>query len=613
MSTRIRFALTPLALAAAFASMDVGAATKVYTLNADFDLGVLTGVNHNTPAANQLQLNVTGSSFPVLWIANGGEDTLSKVDSNQVNSTVPGKEVARYRTWFDGTAVHIGDAWGGAAPSRTAVDKDGNAYVANRGFQNYGYPGWAYVFKVLNSGFIDRNGNGTADTSTDTSGNGRIEPSEMKPLTDTNTNGVIEASELKDERVAWAVRVPDGVYKDANGAVIPPRQNSLARALCIGTDGNLWVGMYNGYEYWKISAVDGHTMAGPVRTNYPNYGCLIDQNGNLWGASWQYGVLLRIENTGSNTGPYPYSQIGIPSAAYGLALRRDQATNAVHVIMGGSCNSYVDYNVATNSWSQPAAVNYCSYAVGTDNDGNILVSKTGGGVVKFNPSGGVIWDKGSQVGSADSRGVIADANNNIWQVHNGANAMSKFDGATGASMGVLPVGAQPYTYSDASGTAALSVTTKTGSWAVVQDGGANGTPWTKVAWNGTVPTGAGLTTEVRTSDSSTGLLLQPFVPVANGAALSGLAGRYMQVRVTFNANTANQSPVLYDLSVTSGPTTCDVNNDGKVDKTDVNLIAAAIGQTPAANDPRDATGDGKITINDVRACTLKCTNANCAP
>ena len=113
--------------------------------------------------------------------------------------------------WFDGTAVHIGDAWGGAAPSRTAVDKDGNAYVANRGFQNYGYPGWAYVFKVLNSGFIDRNGNGTADTSTDTSGNGRIEPSEMKPLTDTNTNGVIEASELKDERVAWAVRVPDGV------------------------------------------------------------------------------------------------------------------------------------------------------------------------------------------------------------------------------------------------------------------------------------------------------------------------------------------------------------------------------------------------------------------
>ena len=45
---------------------------------------------------------------------------------------------------------------------------------------------------------------------------------------------------------------------------------------------------------------------------------------------------------------------------------------------------------------------------------------------------------------------------------------------------------------------------------------------------------------------------------------------------------------------------------------DTNLIRAAIGQTVAAGDPRDANADGKITINDVRACVLQCTRPNCA-
>lgn len=57
---------------------------------------------------------------------------------------------------------------------------------------------------------------------------------------------------------------------------------------------------------------------------------------------------------------------------------------------------------------------------------------------------------------------------------------------------------------------------------------------------------------------------------------------------------------------------CDVNRDGQIDRNDLTLIQAAIGQTPTANDPRDANGDGKITVNDVRTCTLRCTRASCA-
>lgn len=57
---------------------------------------------------------------------------------------------------------------------------------------------------------------------------------------------------------------------------------------------------------------------------------------------------------------------------------------------------------------------------------------------------------------------------------------------------------------------------------------------------------------------------------------------------------------------------CDVDFDGDVDRADVVLVRAGIGWPAAAGDPRDANLDGRITINDVRICTLSCTRAGCA-
>jgi hypothetical protein len=602
------FKLAPLAAALALTSTGALAVSQTYTLDGDFDLGTMSGVNH-TIVSNQLQLNVGGSSFPVLWIANAGEDTLSKVDTSQQGGSA-GREIARYRTWFN-SGAYAHDAWNGAAPSRTAVDVQGNAYVADRGFQSAGYPGWAYIFKILN------NTSGMANTSFDGRNgqpvDGTINVNEMMPLVDSNANGIIEPGEIQDQAIAWAVRVPDGVYTGGGASPIPPRQNALARALCIGTDGNLWVGMYNGYEYWKISATDGHTIAGPVTTSYPNYGCLIDGDGNLWGANWSYGVLTKISGTASNTGPYPVNYISNLPAVYGLALRRD-ASNHIHVIMGGSCNSYVDYDAVTGTISYPAAVNYCSYAVGTDNNGNILVSKRDGGVVKFAPDGSVLWDKGSQVGTSDSRGVIADANNDIWQVHRATHNIAKYKGSDGSFLGVLPVGYEPYTYSDASGTAALSVTTHTGTWNVVKDGGAAGTPWGKVSFptTPTIPAGASVAIEVRTAETQAGLASQTFQAVTAGTSFSK-TGRFIEVKVTLTANTQNQSPIVYDVTVASTPVAvCDVDGDGDIDTIDLGLISRARGQTPTANDPRDANRDGRIDPADVKVCTQRCTRTNCA-
>src|SRR4029450_10624276 len=93
-----QFALRPLAIAiiaaSALAATGAQGVSKTYTLDADFDLGVLSGVNHDAPNNNQLQLSTVGTTFPVMWIANAGEDTVSKFD------TINNVELARYRTWF---------------------------------------------------------------------------------------------------------------------------------------------------------------------------------------------------------------------------------------------------------------------------------------------------------------------------------------------------------------------------------------------------------------------------------------------------------------------------------------------------------------------------------
>jgi len=58
---------------------------------------------------------------------------------------------------------------------------------------------------------------------------------------------------------------------------------------------------------------------------------------------------------------------------------------------------------------------------------------------------------------------------------------------------------------------------------------------------------------------------------------------------------------------------CDVDGDFDVDRLDIGAIFSAR-NTPASgpSDPRDADGDGVITVNDGRQCVLQCTNPRCA-
>lgn len=572
-----------LAATAALASAGgVQAVTKTYTLDADFDLGVLSGVNHDAPNNHQLQLSATGTTFPVMWIANAGEDTVSKFD------TVANVELARYRTWFGpsgqaGFRNHPNNAYAGPAPSRTAVDINGNAYVLNRFFENKR----PVLVKILAEGFIDRNGNGVMDTSAG--------PTPLA-MADLNGNDQIDPNEITDERIEWAVQVGS--------------QNGLGRSLCIGTDGHLWVGMYNARTYFKVSSVDGSQIAGPISTTptagNPNagswtpYGCLIDKNGVLWSASLS-AILGKIENTASNVGPWPVSSFNGGITNYGIALGNDRVYLGI---------SNQQFNPATNTFAAIPNMSVGTAGIVVDGNGSIIAGQTT--IRKVSNAGALQWQAPLQAGGSSSVGIQVDSNNDVWQMgFTAAGRVQKYRGTDGAPLGTFPVGSMPYTYSDAAGFAARNVTNPTGTWNVVFDGGAASTPWGKINWNDLVPAGASVQVEARAANTQAGLPLVAYQTVGKNVQFAA-TGRFIQIQARLNANTNRESPILYDLTVNSLVTVCDVDGDGDIDSADLILIRAGYGQTPAASDPRDANGDRIISVNDSRYCALRCTRPSCA-
>ena len=590
--SRQRAVLTRSAIALAvvlplMASTASKAAVTVYTLDAQFDLGALSGVNHTAPNINQLQLNRVGTTFPVLWVANAGEDTLSKID------TVTGRELGRYRTFFGSGSFGNHGAFSGPAPSRSAVDIDGNAYIANRHFDGRR----PMVMKVLAEGFIDRNGNSVADTSTDGDSSGTISSAETAAVVDSNTNGLFDCSALScespDERVAWTSTLPAA---EAGG---------LGRALCIGTDGNLWVGVFNTGHYYKLRASDGAILSGPHSVGWNPYGCLVDGSGILWSASLST-VLGRLDTASPGV---TASFTDGASQNYGIALG-----NGKVYVASLSGFGYREFSPGPNTFTTPGgSKGFNSTGISVDGFGNVWTGPyTSGGVRKFNAAGTLLCTGANQFGSSvETRGVIVDGDNNIWQINRFTNSIAKYRGTDCSPLGTFPVGFDPYTYSDATGFAARNITSPTGTWTVVNDSTINGQGWTKISWTETVPAGGTLLVSARASDIQTNLSSMAFVPVTNGTS-PGVTGRFIQVQTRLNANANGDSPVLFDLTLNSLSATCDVDGDGDIDSDDIALIRAGIGKVPVANDPRDDNGDGKITINDVRSCTLKCTRANCA-
>ena len=366
-----------------------------------------------------------------IYVANAGEDTISKLD-------LTGTEVARYRTAPAG-APH--GAWEFAAPSRIAFDSSGNVYVLNRYFGPSSTSPFSpcpsnsacklpVLLKILPAG-------GTCGTTTSCS---------STPL----PFGT-------DVRVAWAV--PVGNPGTDNGA--------LGRALCIDPGGNLWVGIYWTGVYYKLDSVTGNTLAGPIATpGHTPYGCAVDASGTLWSASETTNVAEIDTNTNTFKRLWDHSTPTNFGEDYSISvLGGCGASSKVYLSERALGRTYIALDPLTSQFSNaPSSLPQIkSVAIGVTHDGNIVSGNfIQGGVIKYSPSGTLLWSSSAQPtistpgscpnpsGSTQNlvRGLIIDANDDIWAVNLYDNSVSKYRGSDGLPLGVFPVGRCPYTYSN---------------------------------------------------------------------------------------------------------------------------------------------------------------------
>ncbi len=482
--------------------------TRTYTLDADFDEGVYSNVVHSTP--DQLQLDDTTTPFRFIWVAVSSKGTIVKIDTDT------GAVLGEYWTSPEGQPKN---------PSRTTVDLNGNVWNTNRNGHSV-----VQVGLKENGQCVDRNGNGTIETSTG--------------LGDVRAWPGSDASTAEDECILKYVLV------SAWGT----------RHLSVTAENNVWVSGYASSNSGVFDLVDGATgtilrTEGPV--GYGGYGGLIDGNGVIWSSQ----PLLRWDTSLPLSGPNAYPDpatgnwTGYPFQSYGLCI--DSGGNVWNTTYGeGVIRKYSPAGLLLGTYSEGN-----QFAQGCVVDGNdhvwVAHSLNGNSV-------GHLLNDGSYVGTVavgtGPTGVAVDALGKIWATNYSDRTVSRIDPALGplGPDGVTPVGAVDFTsgdlggnlynYSDMTGST-LTAPPNSGTWTVVFDSGESLTEWGKVGWNELLPEGAALS--VTAASSEDGIAFSdPPVGVVKDVDLDVPDGRYLKVSVVFNrAPGSGLSPILYDLTI----------------------------------------------------------------
>lgn len=511
-----------------------------------------------------LDPEVKDISFGFLWIANTGENTVSKIDIDT------GREVARYASVRGSGALGIpgvptpggydGDAGNcGNCPSRTAVDFKGDAFVANRAFGEQGT-----VTKFANSSeeCVDHNGNGIIDTSFDVDADGMI-----------NVQDPGEFLGEADECILWTVPVGGG-----NGV---PRGLAIDAGGPDGEAGNVWVGLYNEQRVVQLSGDTGAPITNggsPVSVSVGGlhpYGCAVDGGGVLWVTGLQDGdeTFLAKVNTFSATLMELYA---IPddddgcTMGYGIAIDTDQ-----RIWLGGwQCRDVKAFDQVSETWYRRDFDDVSNTrGVAPDTAGNVWVAFTDGQVGRLKVADIIamgqnapvtVFDVPEVVGPlmgpvSSTIGVGIDRNGACWAVSRNDDAPVGIATRIDASDNLesFPVGRNPYTYSDFTGFGLGTVVRPDGYWRGIIEGCATTdavSEWTELMWYENEPPGTHVRMRVRVADTIAGIDAAVWygpwdVPPVDLAAAGVPPARYMQVEVQLSTEDPDVTPSFIGFTV----------------------------------------------------------------
>ena len=416
-----------------------------------------------------LVLDRSASGNPnLIWIANTGENTVLKVDTNTF------QELGRYYT-------------GSGDPSRTSVDSRGNVFVGNRSGESLTH------ISAAGAQCPDTNHDGQITTS---SGPGDL----LAPGQDDCV--LWETALGGDIRGVAAQDIVKQVQPDPD---LPP-QAEIHRYV--------WTGGLHGQLY-KLDAETGQiliTMASPT----PIYGLALDGNGQLWMSSGgsSFGrvdttkciddascAVAVCDTTCDSSGMCSdacdsavLERIGIPDSMYGITVDFKQR---VWLGGGGGLKRYNPHVPAAERFVMTS--NGFSHGVAADAKGFVW-GATKPDVVRLN------GDTLEQVilPMQDSKGMAVDTAGKIWNIDQQGQAVVITPGPAigdNAVQTVLSNLTGPYTYSDMTGLQASLASNDPGYYRQIFEGCPAGaqTTWSELSWDAETPANTSVTFRVRTA------------------------------------------------------------------------------------------------------------------
>ena len=541
----------------------------LYTRDRDFDLGRSINVIHEP--GDQLQLEGHTQPFGFIWVAVSTKGTVVKMD------TETGQVLGEYPTAPRGAGLN---------PSRTTVDKNGNVWVTNRDEQgmvmrdaiapgvpadNRAMGSLVHIGLVENGQCVDRNGNGSIDTST---GLGDVRPWSNQGGTDT-LGGVATAA---DECIIHYTRV----------------NSTGTRHVSVNADNDVWVSGTGGRYFDLLDGDSGQIIKQAGSVGHGGYGGLIDGKGVIWSASpfmrwdtqrpltgpsggnWQalgpsYGLCIDSQgNVWTSTGPdlYKYSPEGRQ-----LGKFQHGGGNAQGCVVDQRDHVWVAHSMMSSSVGH------------LTNDGTLI------GVVEVGPG---------------PTGVAVDRNGKVWSTNFNGMTVSRIDPNAGpvgrdgrTHVGAVDftsanLGGNLYNYSDMTGST-LHGAPDRGTWTILHDSGQAGADWARVHWSAAEEGDSRI--EIRVASSEDGQAFGPSTILEQPGRPEVATGRYLRVEVGFVRGTRDRdndgladSPILYDLSIAT--TQCLKDR----------ACAAALGLDPRPDpalrlDPDPAEGQGR-TMQD---------------
>jgi len=484
------------------------------------------------------------------WIANYRFGTVTRLD------TRTGVQLGEYDSVIlDGTnhAAPPGqecetEREGGNCPSRTAVDRAGNVYVANRAFFTQ-----ATITKIaaLPEDCIDRNGNGGIDTSTDRDGDGVIERTEPG-----------EYLGQDDECILWTVDVGP--------------TNGIARAIAVDAAGHVWVGLHGARQALELDPDTGAILATIDLGRFAPYGAAASADGRVWFTEVATGSLLSVDTATRTVADS--ARVSSPDrcqGSYGIAIGPD----GVVWVAGFLCPWIYAYSPrarATRAIELPTSG--VTRGIAVDADGIVYVASShdfitfglDGRVVDASPPVArvtivdprprtpiieILGTASSPLAGRGSTGIgLADGY--AWLVNQDSSTATRIDLRTRATT-EIPTGIAPYTYSDFTGYALRTFVSPNGTLRTVIAGCASGpTQWERVDWSADVPPGTDVSLRIRTArtedELTTARWVGPFRTRPTDLELSPdpVSGeRFAELELTLDSGGTGTSPRIDRLSV----------------------------------------------------------------